>query len=452
MVMSALIPIFVLSGSLLAQAAFCGDLRPYLALLLGTAAAFLLGLTRGRSWKDLSRETFASVGNVCSVIALYLLIGPTIAAWIASGTLPALVLWGSAVISPATYLPVSFALMGLTGTMMGSGISALGTMGIALLGVGQAMGFPLWLIAGCLGGGAFWGNAVSPMSAAGALSAGITGCAQEDYQRLVFAQMIPPYLLTIALYAGFGLFFTVQPAESGAAFAQLRQMFRPGFLCAVPPLLMAALVALKFPTLPLFFVSMTAALAIAVATGNIEFSQIPSLFIDGYRYAGDNATLRAMLNRGGLFSTSSIIITVFLAVTFGGSYQACGALADVLTMLTKNVRSPRGLRRLAHACTTLVTVFTGSSTMSTALIGTLFAPQLKKTALAPLDLASVLGPVAVAIAPVVPWGVSSIALTGIVGISLSGDMSGLLYIPVCFSAFVTPLWLFFCPLRGKKQI
>ena len=112
--MSALIPIFVLSGSLLAQAAFCGDLRPYLALLLGTAAAFLLGLTRGRSWKDLSRETFASAGNVCSVIALYLLIGPTIAAWIASGTLPALVLWGSAVISPATYLPVSFALMGLT--------------------------------------------------------------------------------------------------------------------------------------------------------------------------------------------------------------------------------------------------------------------------------------------------------------------------------------------------
>ena len=261
--------------------------------------------------------------------------------------------------------------------------------------------------------------------------------------------MIPPYLLTIAIYAGFGLFFTVQPAESSAAFAELRQMFRPGLLCAVPPLLMAALVALKFPTLPLFFVSMAAALAIAVGTGNIEFSQIPSLFIDGYRYAGGNATLRAMLDRGGLFSTSSIIITVFLAVTFGGSYQVCGALADVLAMLTKNVKTPRGLRRLAHACTTLVTAFTGSSTMSTALIGTLFAPQLKKTDLAPLDLASVLGPVAVAIAPVVPWGVSSIALTGIIGISLSGDMSGLLYIPVCFSAFVVPLWLFFCPLRGK---
>ncbi len=441
--MSALIPVFVLLVSLAAQAVFCGDLRPYVPLLLGIAASVVLGIARGKSWRDQSKETFAAAGSVPSVLMLYLLIGPLISAWIASGTLPALILCGREIITPVTYLPVTFALMAATGTMMGSGISALGTMGIALLGVGQSMGFPLSLIAGCLGSGAFWGNAASPMSAANFLSVGVTGCSAEDYNRLVFRQLAFPFVFLLAAYAALGVFFDVSAPVQGGAFDELRALFPPRFLSFLPPLLMIVMIVFRVPTLPVFFISIITALFAGLAAGTIAPSQLPSLITDGYRYTGADMMLRAMLNRGGISSTSSILITILLAMVFGGSYQACGALGDLLTVLTKKVKSPSSLRHLAHLCCTLVMVATGSIMMTCALVGTLFAPQAKKAGLRAVDLATVIGPLAVALSPIIPWSVSGTALTNIIGLSLSGDISGLLYIPLCFTSFVIPVWLFF---------
>ncbi len=448
--MSALVPVLVLIVSLAAQAAFCGDLRPYVPLLLGIASSVVLGMARGKSWRELSKEMFAAAASIPSVLMLYLLIGPLISSWIASGTLPALILCGRAIITPATYLPVTFALMAVTGTMMGSGISALGTMGIALLGVGQAMGVPLCLIAGCLGSGAFWGNAFSPMSAANFLCVGVTGCTSEEYNRIVFRQLAVPFVILLAAYAALGLFFNVSVPVQGNSFDELKALFHPGLLSIVPPLLMLILIIFRVPTLPVFFISIVAALIVGLAAGTISPAQLPSLITDGYRYTGADKMLRTMLNRGGISSTASILITITLAMVFGGSYQACGALADLLSFMTKNVNSTSGLRRLAHICCTFVMIATGSIMMTCALVGTLFVPQMKKSGLPPAFLASAIGPLAVAISPVIPWSVSGTALTHIVGLSLAGDLSGLLYIPLCFTSFVIPLWLFIVQPRTSR--
>ncbi len=452
--MVIVLPILVLGGTMAVQAIYCGDFRPYVPLILGSVCAIAIGMARGRSWEDLSRETFQAVGSIASALILYVLIGPIISAWIASGTLPALIIWGSRGIGRMTYLPISFVLMGLTSILLGSGISAFGTMGIALLSIGQAMGFPLWLITSVLGSGAFWGNAASPIATVNCLAVAVTGSSQEEFNHRLPKQILLPFLLCLAAHAAVGIFFSPASDVPAMSFTELEEIFKPDVLCMVPPLLLIALVALKAPTLAVFFFSIAAAVIVALLKGTISPAQIPALINDGYRYAGSDVMLHTMLDRGGIASISSIIFTVMLAMLFGGSYQASGALGELLEILTRRVKTPLALRRLANVCVVLTTIVTGSSTMAVALVGTLFAPKAEPMGLRGVDLAFAIAPASLTVGTALPWGVSGSALIAITGLSLSGgDFSGLLFIPFTFASFFTPLCQFFkkpLPLNGRE--
>ena len=184
-------PLLVLAGSLALQFYLCGDLRPHFSLLMGTFCALTIGWFRGKNWKELSQGTFETVATAMPALAIYLLVGPVISTWIASGTLPTIILWGVKYIKTQAFLPVSFLLMAFAGIVMGSGASALGTLGIALAGLGQALGFSSWLIAGTIGTGAFWGNGVSPLAATTNLTCSVTGCATRDLLKMSLRRMVP---------------------------------------------------------------------------------------------------------------------------------------------------------------------------------------------------------------------------------------------------------------------
>lgn len=450
--MAMAFPLLVLVGALFAQAALCGDLSPYIPLLLASASSLCIGLLRGKSWNFMTEHAFKTVGGVSSAMALYLLIGPTISSWIASGTIPALIVQGSNLVSPLTYLPAGFALMGLCGALMGSGISALGTMGIALVAVGRGMGFPLWLIAGALGSGAFWGNAISPLAAANYLSVVLTHSDEDTFLKLLIRQLFIPFALTALGYAVFGFYYAPHLSRTAFSFDILATLTAPAFMSFLPPLVMITLIILRVPTLIVFFTSIVVALIVAVNCGNISIAQIPSLIADGYVYSGNDEMLRGMLTRGGMLSTASILITVMLSMFFGGVYQATGALEELLALFTRGVTSPADLRSRAILGCILTTAATGSSTTASALTGTLFTPKLKDIPLEKTDLALVMGPLSSQIAPIFPWGVNGLTLAGVVGLSLGGaDFTDLLYIPFCCASFITPLWFNFAPLSKAAR-
>ncbi len=448
---TVILPVLVLVISLSVQAIYCGDFRPYLPLFLAALCSVLLGLKRGRSWGDQANETFQAVGSIASTLILYILIGPIISSWIASGTLPALIIWGSRCIGRMTYLPLSFILAGITSILMGSGISAFGTIGVAIVSIGQTMGFPLWIIAAVLGSGAFWGNAASPISTVNCLAVAVTGGSQEEFNRQIIRRTLPHFIISIVCFTLLGFLYSPSSDVPAVSFTELAQIFHPDLLCMVPPIVLIVLVVIKTPTLPVFFLSITAGVVVALFKGTITAAAIPQLITDGYRYLGNDAVLAAMLNRGGIISTDSIIFTVLLAMLFGGSYQASGCLEELLEMLTRRVKTPFGLRRLAIICAVFATITTGSSTIATALIGTLFLTKMKEIGLHPIDMAFAIAPVSLMFCPALPWGITGTALLSVTGMSLSGgDLSGLLYVPLTFTAFIGPIYELF--VRPKLSV
>ncbi len=438
---TVILPVVVLVVSLAVQAIYCGDFRPYLPLFLAAACSVWVGMRRGHTWEEMSQETFQAIGSIASTLILYILIGPIISSWIASGTLPALIIWGSRCIGRTTYLPFSFILAGVTSILMGSGVSAFGTIGVAIVSIGQTMGFPLWIIAAVLGGGGFWGNAASPIATVNCLAVAITGASQEEFNRQIVRRLLPHFIISIICFTLLGFFYSPASDVPAVSFTELAEIFHPDLLCMIPPVVMIVLVVIKTPTLPVFFLSIAAGVVVALFKGTITAAMIPELMTDGYRYLGSEGVLAAMLNRGGINSTDSIIFTVLLAMLFGGSYQASGALAELLEMLTRRVKSPFALKRLAIACVVFATITTGSSTIATALIGTLFLKKMKEIGLHPIDMSYAIAAVSLMFCPAVPWGIVGTAVLSVTGISLSGgDLSGLLYVPLTFTAFIGPIY------------
>lgn len=146
---------------------------PIIPLITVTVVACLFGRYLGYKWKELQDGMFDSISKVLVAMMLLIEVGMLIGVWILAGTIPMIVYWGLELISPASFLATAFILCIVASTMTGTSFGTMGTMGIALLGVGQALGYPLPLIVGAVVSGAYFGDKMSPVSSSTNITASI---------------------------------------------------------------------------------------------------------------------------------------------------------------------------------------------------------------------------------------------------------------------------------------
>ena len=80
---------------------------PVAMILYGTlvvGVAGLMGLKTGYRWEELQEGMFEALGRIQIAIAILALVGMIIAAWLASGTIPAIIYWGLKLIAPEHFL------------------------------------------------------------------------------------------------------------------------------------------------------------------------------------------------------------------------------------------------------------------------------------------------------------------------------------------------------------
>src|SRR5690606_27013040 len=106
---------------------------------------------------------------------ILLVVGSLIGLWIFSGVVPAMIYYGIELINPVWFLPVSCLVCAIVSLATGSSWSTGGTVGIALIGVGQALGIPLGMVAGAVISGAYFGDNMSPLSDTTTLAPAMAG-------------------------------------------------------------------------------------------------------------------------------------------------------------------------------------------------------------------------------------------------------------------------------------
>mgnify|MGYP000442956214 FL=1 len=138
--------------------------EPHIALILAAAFAGIIACLNGWKWAYLEQGILASINRSMQAILILAILGAIIASWMAAGTIPSMMYYGIKIISPKVFLVTGCILCSIVSLATGSSWSTAGSIGVALMGVGTALGFPPAMTAGAVVSGAYFGDKMSPLS------------------------------------------------------------------------------------------------------------------------------------------------------------------------------------------------------------------------------------------------------------------------------------------------
>lgn len=138
----AILPIIVTLGLLALQLFYYNDFTPHIPLILGLAFTGLLGVLRGQRWMDIREGVFHVIHVSMPSLSVLIVVGMLIGVWIASGTVPTLIYYGLTVLTPQIFLAAAMVLCAVVSVSLGTSWGTVGTIGLALMGIGAGFGIP----------------------------------------------------------------------------------------------------------------------------------------------------------------------------------------------------------------------------------------------------------------------------------------------------------------------
>ncbi|WP_262121554.1 hypothetical protein [Anaerococcus sp. Marseille-Q5996] len=126
------------------------------------------------SWDEIMDHILKVFQTGMGAILILLMVGLIGSSWIVSGTVPMLIDYGLKFISPGAFLVVSYIFCAILGIATGSAWAIIGSVGLALMGVGQSLGVPTAQAGAAIAMGAYIGDMWSPFSDVPNLTAAAT--------------------------------------------------------------------------------------------------------------------------------------------------------------------------------------------------------------------------------------------------------------------------------------
>src|SRR3546814_5710904 len=109
-----------------------------------------LGFNWSSMWNGLFHVIHVSLPSVSVLITVGMIIG----VWIASVTVPTLIYYGLTILSPQIFLAAAMVLCSIVSLSLGTSWGTVGTVGLALMGIGAGFGIPMYWTAGAVVSGA----------------------------------------------------------------------------------------------------------------------------------------------------------------------------------------------------------------------------------------------------------------------------------------------------------
>ena len=147
-----------------------------MALLMGAAVCVTISMTVYRvPWKTFEQRIIKTIGDVSVTLVILLAVGMLSGSWMISGIVPTLIYYGVQIMSPQFFLVSACVICSLVSVLSGSSWTTVATIGVALLGISEALGISAAWTAGAIISGAYFGDKMSPLSDTTILASSITG-------------------------------------------------------------------------------------------------------------------------------------------------------------------------------------------------------------------------------------------------------------------------------------
>lgn len=417
---------------------FMLDGSAYVPLILGICVTSIIAVVKlGFTWKELEDAIISTISMAMVSIIILMLVSIIIGLWMASGIVPSIIYYGLDIVSPNVFLPTASIICCLISLGTGSSWTTVGTIGIALLGIGNSLGIPTPIIAGSIISGSYVGDKLSPLSDTTNLASAMTNTDLFDHVKHMLYTTIPSFIISIVLYYYLGIKYASTSVDLNQisiikeSLFDSFQVLSPLFVLV--PLLVIILVILKIPAIPSLFIGAFLGGLIAVIFQGASFSDIMKIVQDGYISSSKIPEVFDLLSRGGLSSMMGTIALTICALSLGGVLEITKILETIVTSLLKVANNSFKLILTTMFTCTFINITTGDQYLAIVLPGKMYVNAFSDMKLKSKNLSRALEDSATLTSPLIPWNACGIYMAATLGVGV------LSYVPFAFVNILNPI-------------
>ncbi len=461
----AFIPIIVLIALLALNVYFFEDDSSYgpnqIALLVAAGIAGVIAINLKVLWKQIMDKIVDSISSAMSALIILLLIGALAGTWLISGVVPAMIYYGLNILNPTIFLFAACIISSIVSLATGSSWSTIATVGIALLGIGQALGIADGWIAGAIISGAYFGDKMSPLSDTTNLAPAVAGTDLFTHIKHMIWTTGPSIIISLIVFliVGFLNSGKSDTSQVDLLLTAIEEKFVITPWLFIVPLAVVALIIKRVPAIPALFVGSLMGGVIAIIfqpqiiesvsgiTGNYVKSSyvavINAMSVDT-AIESSNESVAKLLSSGGMNGMMNTIWLILCALTFGGAMQAAGLLRRIVRLILSVVNSVGSLIFATAGTCVFFNLTASDQYLAIVVPGKMYADAYEEQGLRAENLSRTLEDSGTVTSVLIPWNTCGAFMAGTLGIGV------IVFAPYCIFNWLSPLMTVFYGFMGWK--
>ena len=432
-----------------------------LSLLLSGALAAIIGMLYGCKWKKIIKGISNSINSIVPAIIMLLLIGALSGTWLISGIIPTMIYYGLQILNPTTFLFTSAIITAIISLATGSSWSTIATIGIALIGIGSAIGLPTGLIGGAIISGAYFGDKMSPLSDTTNMAAALSGVDLFDHIRYMMYTTIPSFIISLIIFLVIGFYFTtnISSLQINEVLILIENKFNINPFLFLVPITTIILIIKKVAAIPSLFIGTILGGGFAIIfqpeivlevsgsnlesygsyykgvvnaiTGDINFSKLNTNINDIFEISDSDRS--ELLKSAGMYGMLNTLLLMFCAMIFSGTIESTGLLSRVAEPIVKYAQNTGSLIATTASTCIFCNISSSDQYMSIIVTGRMFSETYRRKGLASENLSRTLEDSGTVTSVLIPWNSCGATQSAVLGVAT------LTYLPFCFFNLISPI-------------
>ena len=451
----SVIPIAVLIGLLATVISLFGSDSlnggSQIALLLGMAVCVSISMTFYHvRWKTFEKQIMKTLGGVSITLIILLAVGMIAGSWMVSGVVPTMIYYGVQIMSPRFFLVSACLICALVSVLSGSSWTTIATIGVALMGIGRALGLDEPWTAGAIISGAYFGDKMSPLSDTTILASSATGTDLFTHIRYMIYTTAPSFLLAAIIFFISGMTNEGHTELQVGTYTEgLASTFHISLWTLLVPLLTGVLIARRVPSLiTLFISSVMAGIAALILqphllckiAGNESLSVAAALtrglaitYYGATAVDTGNESLNELVSTGGMSGMLDTIWLIICAMCFGAAMVASRMIESITRVISSFARSRLRLVSSTVGTGLFLNATTGDQFISIVLTADIYRDTFRRQGYESRLLSRTCEDAATVTSVLIPWNTCGMTQAAVLGVPT------LVYLPYCFFNLMSPL-------------
>lgn len=451
--LQAFIPITFLIIALFINVRIFGDASldgsNQIILMLSAGVASLVALRLGIKWAEIRQGIVDSISSAMSSMIILLLIGTLAGTWLLSGIVPAMIYYGLQILNPTIFLVAACVVCAIVSVATGSSWTTSATVGIALVGIGTALGLPLGMVAGAIISGAYFGDKMSPLSDTTNLAPAMAGTDLFTHIKYMAFTTVPSITIAMIIFLILGLIKggNTEVIDTHIILDAIDSKFEINFFLFIVPIIMVILITKKMPAIPAITIGalLGAVFALIFQPSLVQevaqfgngvwekgFVGVMTSMYGSISIVTGNEVVDGLLQSGGMYGMLGTVWLILSAMIFGGVMERSGMLKRIAEGVISGINSAGALVATTAGTCVFFNITASDQYLAIVVPGRMYADIYKDKGLAPENLSRTLEDSGTVTSALIPWNTCGAYHSQVLGVSTFA------YLPFAFFNLISP--------------